>query len=779
MAESDNPMARLRRRIGAASTEPGVYRWLDKEGNVMYVGKAKNIRNRLRSYVAPGAKLDPWKAIMVKQIADVDVTIVRSELEAFMLESNLIKKLKPKYNIMLKDDKGYVYVRLSVQDSYPSVEVVRRLEEDGAKYFGPFLGASSTNATLDMLDGILKFRACRKSLDALNHTTQAAAKMLDTPCLEFQIGKCCGLCIGSLSQAEYAERIGEVERFFRGNLQSVKKKAEEKMFAAAKDRKFEVAARLRDVLKFIADLESRQIVSDTSGENADVFGIAFRQGKIQVVLLRERDGKVIEQVGFALKGEAENAAEAMAQFLPQYYADTQDIPDMVIVRDPIPEATLLETWLRERRGKAVKLWIPERGKKSKLLEMAEKNADEKVRQQFAAWEAELRKSEEAVESLRKLLGLPEAPKRIEGYDISHMGGADTVGSMVVFESGKPKRQHYRSFTIKSLKKGDIDDYQSLAEVLRRRLKYLAYDLKSDRARLSKQGIEIGKARKAEQKTLEEVAAAHADSLEDRTIHYKNFAVARHGEEIVGTAQLFECTPSVRVLRTVWTANESARLVATVLIRTLLATQGKGKVYAVVDPALEESYAQLGFRYVIEGHEALKEYVDGLAEKHPGQERRIILSYDVKKEKPDDSFTSVPNLLLIDGGKGQLGAVYDVLCELELSHVPLASIAKREEEIFVPGDSMPIPIPKQDPAQFLLQRIRDESHRFANEKRKTRMTKATFASALDEIPGVGPLLKAALLKRFGSVDGVRAATDVELRTILNEKQLEALRKHFSV
>jgi excinuclease ABC subunit C len=203
------------------------------------------------------------------------------------------------------------------------------------------------------------------------------------------------------------------------------------------------------------------------------------------------------------------------------------------------------------------------------------------------------------------------------------------------------------------------------------------------------------------------------------------------------------------------------------------------VYAVVDPALEESYAQLGFRYVIEGHEALKEYVDGLAEKHPGQERRIILSYDVKKEKPDDSFTSVPNLLLIDGGKGQLGAVYDVLCELELSHVPLASIAKREEEIFVPGDSMPIPIPKQDPAQFLLQRIRDESHRFANEKRKTRMTKATFASALDEIPGVGPLLKAALLKRFGSVDGVRAATDVELRTILNEKQLEALRKHFSV
>ncbi len=774
MAETNPALAKLRKRIASASTESGVYRWLDKEGNVLYVGKAKNIRNRLRSYVAPGAKLDPWKAIMVKHIADVDVTVVRSELEAFILESNLIKELKPKYNILLKDDKGYVYVRVATQDSYPGVSVVRRLEEDGARYFGPFLGAYATNASLDMLDDILKYRACKKSLDALNHPTPASAKTLGAPCLEYQIGKCCGLCIGQVPREEYMDRIHEVERFFRGNFQSVKKKAEEAMIAAASQKKFERAARLRDVLKFIAELESRQVVSDASGENADVFGIAFRHAKIHVVLLRERDGKVIEQVNFALKGEADNAAEAMAQFLPQYYSETQDIPDLVIVRDPVPEAGVLETWLKERRGKAVRIWVPERGKKSKLLEIAEKNADEKVKQQFAAWEADLRKAEDAVESLQKLLGMPEAPKRVEGYDISHMGGSDTVGSMVVFENGKPKRQHYRSFNIKSLKSGDVDDYQSLAEVLRRRLKYLAFDLKSDQARLAERGIEIGKARKPEQKRIEELAAAHPDHLEGEAVHYKTFVVAREGGEIIGMARLFDCTPAVRLLRDVWVAEGREPLIGTVLIRTLLAGLEKGKAYTAVDPALEESFARLGFRYVMEGHEALNEYVTQLAEQHPDTAKRIILSYDVKKEKPDESFSSMPDLLLIDGGKGQLGAVHAVLRELKLD-VPLASIAKREELLFTPASPEPVPIPKDDPAQFLVQRIRDESHRFANEKRKGRMTKATFASALDDIEGVGQLLKVALLKRFGSVDGVRAASDEELKTILNDVQLKALRE----
>lgn len=779
MASANPALSKLRKRVAAAPTSPGVYRWLGADGTVLYVGKAKHVRNRLRSYTAPGAKLDPWKAIMMKHVADVDITIVRTELEALILESNLIKELKPKYNIMLKDDKGYVYVRVAMQDDYPAVEVVRRLQDDGAKYFGPFLGAYATNASLEMLDGILHYRACRKSLDALNHPTPGSAKVLGTPCLEYQIGKCCGLCIGAVAQQEYRERIEEVQRFFRGNFQSVQKRAEAAMLDAAAHKKFERAARLRDVLKFIAELESKQVVSDASGENADVFGIAFRHSKIHVVLLRERDGKVIEQVHFALKGEADTPAEAMGQFLPQYYTDTQDIPDLVIVRDPLPEDDLLSRWLAEKRGKAVHIRVPERGKKSKLLELAEQNAEEKVRQQFAVWEAELRKAEDAVQSLQKLLGLPHVPKRIEGYDISHMGGAETVGSMVVFENGKPKRQHYRSFNIASVKRGDIDDYQSLAEVLKRRLKYVAFDLKSDLERLRKAGIDIGKARKPEQKAIEAVLSEHPDHMDDDAVRYSEFVVARAESAIVGVAQLAHYTPSIRVVQYVWSAENADARIQPILIRALLAALEKGKAYALVDPALEERYAQLGFRHVLDAHAELNDRVQQLARKHPDEAQRIVLSYDVRKEKPDESFASFPDVVLVDGGKGQLGAVHDVVRGLGLEHrIVLASLAKREEEIFVPGNPAPLSVPAGDPAQFLLQRIRDESHRFANERRKKRATKNTFASALDDIDGIGPQLKKELLLRFGSVDRIREADDDALRAILNEKQLDALRKHFS-
>jgi excinuclease ABC C subunit len=718
---------------------------------------------------------------MMKHAADVDVTVVHSELEAFILESNLIKELKPKYNIMLKDDKGYVYVRVAVQEKYPSVEVVRRLEDDGAKYFGPFLGAYGTNASLDMLDGILHYRACRKSLDALNHPTPGGAKALGTPCLEHQIGKCCGLCIGSVTQQEYRERIEEVQRFFRGNFQSVKKRAEAAMLDAASHKKFERAARLRDVLKFIAELESKQVVSDASGENADVFGIAYRHNKMHVVLLRERDGKVIEQVHLALKGEAENAAEAMGQFLPQYYADTQDIPDLILVRDPLPESVLLAEWLKQKRGKSVEIRVPERGKKSKLLELAEKNAEEKVRQQFAAWEAELRKAEDAVQSLQSLLKLPHPPRRIEGYDISHLGGTETVGSMVVFENGKPKRAHYRSFNITTVKRGDIDDYQSLAEVLRRRLKYVAFDLKSDVQRLEKAGVEVGKARKPEQKRIDAIAQAHAEYLQGDTSSYKEFFVARRDKEIVGVAQLAVRASGLRVLQCVWCAEGEDEQVRRTLIRTVLQSQEKGKVYALVEPKQEEQYAQLGFRHVIEAHPELDTRVKALQQKEVSSTAllRTVLSYDVRKEKPDESFASVPDVLLIDGGKGQLGAVYDVLREMGLHQaISLVSLAKREEEIFVPDHPAPLLVPAGDAAQFLLQRIRDESHRFANEKRKGRAAKTTFASALDDVQGIGPQLKKELLLRFGSVDRIRDADDDALRAILNEKQLDALRKQFS-
>ncbi len=759
---ADERIAAIRKRLASIPTAPGVYRWLDADGEILYVGKAKNLRNRLRSYVAPAAKPDPWKAIMIRQIAEVDVTIVSSELEAFILESNLIKKFKPKYNIMLKDDKGYVYVRLSVQDPYPTVEVVRRLEEDGAKYFGPFLGAYFTNSALDMLDDILKFRACKKSLEALNHPTPASSKVLGTPCLEYQIGKCCGLCIGAVTQEDYRERIGEVERFFRGNF-SVKKKAEEKMRAAAANQKFEAAARIRDVLKFIADLESKQIVSDTSGESADVFGIAFRHSKIHVVLLRERDGKVIEQVNFALKGEAENAAEAMAQFLPQYYADTQDIPETVIVRDPLPDQQVFETWLRERRGKAVRIVVPERGKKSKLLEMAEKNADEKVRQQFAAWEADLRKAEDAIESLKELLSLPEIPKRIEGYDISHQGGNETVASMVVFENGKPKSQHYRSFNIRTVKKGNVDDYRSLQEALRRRLLYLTQSVEKEEAAWLERGITFAKSRKAEGESLCE------RFVDAGPLDYKEFFVARRGDSLAACMRLHVHPGNVVELDCFWAEEElkeEGRIEAFMLRRSCSKTNAR-KIYLLIDPSEEERYAQLGFRYVITPPEIFAPRIS---------QSRIVTVFDCKEHKIDESFSSMPDLLLIDGGKGQLSSVKQVIDDLKLP-VKVISIAKREEEIFTTDSPVPVMIPKEAPAQFLLQRVRDESHRFANDRRKRRAKSEAIRSALDEIPGIGGVLKQKLLAEFGSVDVVKAASDEALLKILNAEQLSSLRQSF--
>lgn len=771
-------MLALRKRVAKVPKEPGVYRWLDSEGNVLYVGKAKNLKNRMQTYVQAGIKRSAWTIIMIRQIADFDVTVVRSELEAFILESNLIKALKPKYNIMLKDDKGYVYVRITVQKRYPSVEVVRRMKEDKAKYFGPFLGARDTHATLDMLDGILRFRSCKQSLDALNHPTASNTKILGSPCLDYQIGKCSGLCVEDVSATEYRSRITEVERFFRGHFSSIKEKAEELMKTAARDRKFERAARIRDALRFIDDLEQRQIVSDTTGANADIFGIALLRGKIQVVLLRQRDGKLIEQVGFALKGEPDGASDAMAQFLPQYYANTQDIPDTIIMRSPMQASKLLTEWLFVRCGKVVRIVVPERGKKSKLLEMAERNAEQKVEQQFAAWEAEAQKTEGALLELQQLLGLPAPPKRIEGYDVSHLGGTATVGSMVVFVNGKPKREHYRSFNMQTVKEGAVDDEKSLAETLRRRLKYLTDDLRTMTERLQQEGVTLGKALNVDQKALEGLIQ-DKDSLSGEAIAYQNFTILRQEKHIIAFARLVENPGKILEIKSVWVHKDHrGRKLGQLLVRSILSRLKKGKVYVIIDPlpALEEYYAEIGFRPVRTAPEVLKEKNQKFHVEHPEHPVGTILVYEISKNRADESFADRPDLLLLDGGKGQLSAAVAVLRELNLM-IPVAGLAKREEEIFVPDRRDPLLVSEGSQARFLLQRLRDEAHRFANFKRVTRLGHTMFESKLDQLAGIGPKTRDDLIRKFGSADDAIAAADEELKGILTDTQLKALREKF--
>lgn len=668
-AVQDQHWKKLRARTAKAPQRPGIYRWLDAEGNILYIGKAKNLRKRLKTYL-PKAGLPrtqaarpvsersewyrervvrgPWKEALLEKIADVDWTLTANELEALILETNLIKEHRPKFNVLMKDDKNYVYVKITTEEAYPRIEIVRRLEEDrrprgaegalrgDARYFGPFLSGYDLRETLDLLHTVFAWRACKRSLDLLNRasirpSTSLGATQHDTKlkeCLEYQIGKCNGLCIGRLTQEEYRKRISEVIRFFRGDRSEVIEHLKRMMQETAAAKQFEKAAKFRNTLAHIQSLEEQQIISGTSGANTDVFGVAFLKDRSQVVLLKERGGKVVNELSFTLTGSAEGTSDVLSQFLPQYYLSTQDIPDTILIKEPFEGQSSLEIWLSGKRqassGKQIKIVVPARGKKSKLLRMAEENAAEKVEQQFAAWEAETLKVERALQELKKALHLKEIPKRIECYDISHLGGTETVGSMVVAIDGKLRSDHYRSFTLRTIRKGEIDDYKALREVLTRRLRHLTERAKE------------------------------------------------------------------------W------------LKQIPIALEKRGKLYVVVHSALEGTYAERGFRYVRIIPRELKKKME---------EETIVMMLE-KKNKPDPSLTATPDLLILDGGKGQLGVGVEVLKRLDLA-IPVISLAKEHEEVFIPGQEARLAHHSLGEGGFLLMRLRDEAHRFANRHRERR------------------------------------------------------------
>lgn len=770
---------KLQGRIAKAPNGPGIYRFLDEAGTVLYVGKAKNLRNRLKSYVNVGSQggLGPWKLSLVTQIHDFDVTVVGSELEALVLETNLIKELRPKYNVLMKDDKNYVYIRVSVQEPYPRVEVVRQMANDGAKYFGPKMSAEQTRGTLSFLRKIFPYRTCKMEIEPaapaidneklkiqidrsdsqlsiinsddenipgvpLNFPVICKHKDRPTPCLDFHIGHCSAPCIGRISPERYrSEIIDGVLQFLKGNHAEVEKLLEARMAKAAADKKFEVAARLRDQLASVRGVKERQTVSDTSGEDADFIGVALLSNRAHVVVLQERDGKVVGESAFSLNGQAEDASQVLDEFLPQYYADAADLPDSIVVGAEVADGEVIAQWLSGRKGKKVTLRVPERGKRIKLLDLADKNAAEKARQMEVKWEAEKRNTEGAIEELQRLLELPTRPERIEGYDISHLGGTETVASMVVMKGGKPANDLYRSFTIQSVKRGDIDDFKSIKEVLRRRLRYLSRGTEEER--WAAQGVTFGRALKKDTDDTSDAFVARAD------------------DETVALCRIVTHDTGLRELRMEVQSEHLQPRIGQFLVSRALKSEKKGKIYAVIDPVLEPAYAEVGFRHVLKAPPVLQD------------REGLVLVYDVAKNKDDKSFSCVPDLLVIDGGKGQLHMAVDALKEAGLQ-IPVIGLAKREEEVFVPGKSDSIPFPKDSPAKFLLMRLRDESHRFANRHREKRGFAAAKRSALDDVPGIGPDTRKALISTFGTIDGVRAASDDQLRTVMNQYQLEALR-----
>ncbi len=587
----------LAERLKSVPQEPGVYILKDGAGTIIYVGKASSLRNRLRSYFAfPDS---PKLILIQRRLADFELIITASEQEALILEANFIKKHHPRFNVRLRDDKNYPYLRISVQEDYPRVSVVRRPQADGARYFGPYASAHSVRATIDLTKKLFPY--CNCTLNFQSKHPRA--------CLDYYLGRCLGPCIGAVTPQEYHPTIDQLILFLEGRQEEVARRLRADMEAAAKALDFEKAARRRDQVRAIERLMEEQKVTSAARGDLDVIAIAQERTEACALVFFIRHGKLTGQEHFALEMADEEApAELMRSFLTQYYGAATIVPPEVLLAGPVGDQALVRSWLSEKRGRPVRLATPARGEKYRLAQMAAKNAAELLEQIRARWLADFGKTSAALAALQQEMGLPRLPQRIEGYDISNIMGTSAVGSMVVFEKGKPKSADYRRFRIKTVP--GADDYAMLQEVLRRRFR-------------------------------------------------RTQTAASSGEP---------------------------------------------------------------------------------------------------HSKPaDDKWATLPDLVLIDGGKGQLSAALEAMTEVGVAEmVSTASLAKEREEVFLPGQSEPLRLPGTSPALYLLQRVRDESHRFALAYHLKVRQKRALTSALDQIAGVGPRRKAALLRRFGSLQGIKEA-----------------------
>jgi len=585
----------IKEQLKRLPTGPGVYLFKDTGGNILYVGKATNLQNRVRSYFGATNKLSPKIQRMVARITDLDFLVTGSEQEALILELNLIKRHHPRFNVRLKDDKTFPYLKVETGQDWPRIYVTRRLEQDGGRYFGPFTDARSVRQTLKVIKGIFPFRICSKRITGNERA-----------CLEYHLGRCLAPCIGAVSREEYAEIIREVILFLEGKQERVVKEMEQKMSEAADALQFEKAAFIRDQIQAIRKvIEGQRIATRVRGEQ-DVIAFAQDRDVAYVQVFFIRSNKLTGRESFVLQGTRhEEPPQIMTGFIKQFYDSAPSLPPRLLLQHPVEDAAVIKEWLRDKRRGSIVLQVPQRGSKKELIDIVAENARQGLEQMKIRQLGTPRALETALKQIEQELGLEHPPLRMEAYDISNLQGYAAVGSMVVFEKGIAKPAHYRRFKIKTV--SGANDYAMLQEVLKRRFKHA----------------------KAETST-------------------------------------------------------------------------------------------------------------------------------------PDTWASVPDLVLIDGGKGQLNAARSALNEVG-STAPLASIAKENEELFVPHRAKPIVLPHSSPGLQLLQRLRDEAHRFAISYHTRVRQRQTFASALDGIPGIGPKRKRSLLKQFGTVRAIRQASADELAT----------------
>ncbi len=596
----------IKTQVEALPHKPGVYIMRNAGGEVIYVGKAVDLRNRVRSYLHPSAWINPKVRAIVAELAELQFIVADSELEALILEANLIKEHRPRYNVRLKDDKWYPYIKITLGEPFPRVLITRRMEQDGSRYFGPYTSSASVRQTLDLLRKSFPYLSCGREI------TGRDAR----PCLYYEIKLCMGPCIGAVTQEEYRMMINGLVRFLEGHSNEVIADLEARMREAAERLEFERAASLRDQLLAVQHVVSQQKIISPSGGDQDVIAFARDDGDACVQVFFIRGGKLLGQEYFVLEGaQDEDEQEVIAAFLKQFYEEAACVPGEILLPEQIEESLIIEQWLRSKRGAKVTIQVPRQGQKRELVKMAAENAAETLAALRAQWRADAHKHEKALAELMEALELPTTPVRIECYDISTTQGVETVGSMVVFVHAVPRKSEYRRFVIRDLE--GQDDYAALRQVLQRR--------------------------------------------------FHRWQLASSGE--------------------------------------------------------------------------------------------VLGARDVK------GWARLPDLLVVDGGPGQVGVAAEVLGQFDLEgRIPVIGLAKQREEVFLPGRPDPLVLPRGSQALLLLQYVRDEAHRFAITHHRTRRHRAGVASQLDSIPGVGPARRVALLRAFGSIDAIRAASVEQLAAV---------------
>jgi len=605
---------RIQMRLAGLPASPGVYLMRDAKNRVIYVGKAIVLRNRVRSYFQTSAQHTAKTKQLVSDIADLDWIVTRSELEALILECELIKKYRPRYNIRLKDDKRYPYIKVTWQEDYPRILIVRNMLRDGARYFGPFTSSQAVYRTLDLLRRLFPYRTCNRDITGRDRRA----------CLYYHIKRCTGPCIGAINREDYRAIVDRACLFLEGKQEKILDQLSEEMRTASEGLQFERAAEVRDTIDAVNKIvETQRIVSGNLRDH-DFIALARDNGEACVQVFFIRGGRLVGREYFVLTGTAEeDPSEILSSFVKQFYDEAAFVPPEIVVQTDLDEGGVLQEWLRHRRGTKVLIKTPRRRDKQAVMQLAIENATATLDRLRSEWEADTSKHTQALSELQEALDLPNPPTRIECYDISHLQGTASTGSLVVFSKGVPCKRDYRRFRIKTVE--GADDLASMAEVLRRR-----------------------------------------------------FSRARQA-------------------------------------RTQRSVDGKENRWAVM-----------------------------------------------------------PDLVIVDGGKGQLSAALAAMKEAGVENIPVVGLAKRNEEIYLPERPAPVVLPRTSQGLYLVQRIRDEAHRFAITYHRKLRSKRSKRSVLEEIPGIGPKRRQALLKAFGSLDGIRQATIDELTAVPGMTQSTAQR-----